>query len=100
MLNGTTLSPEQARHLLDWAGRLCAEGVQLTVRDGRLHIRGAPGLLTPAIMAALRTHEAALVGALTRAETDAIAWRVAAMLDALSRRPDDWRHLKAWPAMA
>jgi hypothetical protein len=86
------------QELIDWAGLLCARGVMLTVRDGELCAQGPPALLTPPITAALRRYEPVLVWLLRRAETEAVAWRVAAMLDALSRSPDAWQNLKARPA--
>lgn len=98
MLRLANLPHEHVRQLIDWAGRLCAQGAVLTVRDSALYAQGVPELLTPEIMAALRKYEAVLVRLLLRADTDAVAWRVAAMLDTLSRTPAAWRNLKARPA--
>jgi hypothetical protein len=95
----TDLPREHWRQLIDWAGLLCAEGAALTVRDGALHAQGPPELLTPEILAALRRYEPVFVRLLLRAETAAVAWRVAAMLDTLSRSPDAWTNLKARPAV-
>jgi hypothetical protein len=94
----TNLPREHWQQLIDWAGHVCAAGATLTVRGGALHAQGPPELLTPEIMAALRRYEPAFVRLLLRADTAAVAWRVAAMLDALSRAPDAWTNLKARPA--
>ena len=88
---------EQWQDLIDWAGLLCARGLVLTVRDGDLYAQGPSALLTPEITAALRQHEPVLVWLLLRADTPAVAWRVAAMFDTLSRTPEAWRNLKARP---
>ena len=81
----TDLPREHWQQLIDWAGLLCANGATLTVRGGALHAQGPPALLTPEILAALRRYEPAFVRLLLRADTAAVAWRVAAMLDTLSR---------------
>ena len=95
----TDLPREHWRQLIDWAGLVCAAGATLTVRGGALHAQGPPALLTPEILAALRRYEPAFVRLLLRADTEAVAWRVAAMLDALSRAPEQWTNLKARPGL-
>jgi hypothetical protein len=95
----TDLPREHWLQLIDWAGRLCANGATLTVRDGALCAQGPPELLTPEIWAALRRYEPAFVRLLLRADSAAAAWRVAAMLDALSRAPEQWTNLKARPGL-
>lgn len=93
----TDIPREHWEHLIDWAGQLGAAGVRLTVRAGTLRAVGPRSVLTPEIQDALGRYEAMLVWLLARADTEAIAWRVAAMLDALSRRPMAWDRLKARP---
>jgi hypothetical protein len=76
---------------------VCAAGATLTVRGGTLQAEGPPALLTPEIVAALRRYEPAFVRLLLRADSAAVAWRVAAVLDALSYAPAEWTNLKARP---
>jgi hypothetical protein len=78
------------------AGLLCAAGATLTVRGGAVHAQGPPELLTPEITDALRRYEPAFVRLLLRADA-AVAWRVAALLDALSRSPAAWTNPRARP---
>ena len=95
----TDLPRAHWQQLIDWAGQVCTAGATLTVRGGALHAQGPPELLTPEIMAALRRYEPAFVRLLLRADTAAVAWRVAAMLDALSCSPAVWTNLKARPGL-
>ena len=83
----TNLSPERWRELVAWYGEFCASGGRLAVLQGALYVDGPDWLLTPAVLDALRDYRAALLTLLSRSDCPAVAWRHAAMLTDLARRP-------------